>query len=333
MTSNDVAEQPPYRLLLSLYWIVPITAVAVAIDHFVLGGRFLPYGQLRNLDELVQLNLFSGLPHVVASLITFADTEYWHHYQPRLRRGFLIAAALTAVPLWLSPWLGGAFPRIILMTYSMYHTMMQQVGLTALALQQRPTPAFTVWKRLSVLIVMATAALATTKVSLPSAAFDPLAIALGLLLVLHWCALIATIREGSAEATNPRAAVWSLWANSCMNTSAYALVLLDYTFLAVLVPRLIHDASGHIVYVTHDCNRNHPAPKNLVYNWLRFTRLPPVILCPLVSVAIGTFISFSNSSYLFFYCLQVTTPYLHYYLEAFIWKRDTPHRRHVAWAY
>jgi hypothetical protein len=36
----------------------------------------------------------------------------------------------------------------------------------------------------------------------------------------------------------------------------------QYYFLAILVPRLVHDATAYVFYVTHDYNKHHSHPGN-----------------------------------------------------------------------
>jgi uncharacterized membrane protein YiaA len=122
---------------------------------------------------------------------------------------------------------------------------------------------------------------------------------------------------------------WYMWANVAMICSIFWVNELGYTLFVILVPRVIHDVTAFSVYITHDTNRNRGEPKNAVYRATRFTRLPPVILLPLLSIGLAYGLTV-NEQYPLALILITTMNFLHYYFEGFIWRGPNPHRQHCS---
>lgn len=101
-----------------------------------------------------------------------------------------------------------------------------------------------------------------------------------------------------------------------------------YSLFVILIPRVIHDVTAYIVYITHDRNRNKHEPVNSIYRLTSFTRLSPVILLPLLSIGFA-FVLTSYRQYALISILILTMSFLHYYFEGFIWRGANPHRRYV----
>lgn len=108
-----------------------------------------------------------------------------------------------------------------------------------------------------------------------------------------------------------------------------AACLAGYPFLLVLIPRFIHDATAFAVYAVHDHNRNLTTKHNVIYRVLAPLHISPALLC--IPLAIGLSWYFTANQYesvpvmifLLFFAL------LHYYMEAYMWKREAPHRQNV----
>ena len=79
----------------------------------------------------------------------------------------------------------------------------------------------------------------------------------GLLLGTLWCQQYMKTRFGALF----------MWANSGLIFASFYLYTQEYYFLAILIPRIVHDATAYIFYVTHDVNKHRGHPQNFLYNF------------------------------------------------------------------
>lgn len=156
---KNITLKVSYSLLLFLYWLVPFVALVVFMDIYFLRS-WLCHHQLRDFHQLFLLTLALGFPHVLTGDLTFVDKEYIHQHRNRLWVALIVVLTLTfAVPVYL----GNHASLIIIISYTMYHTMMQQSALTIMAINQKPGKAFIQWKWLSAIIMVAYTLLAYHK--------------------------------------------------------------------------------------------------------------------------------------------------------------------------
>jgi len=79
---------------------------------------------------------------------------------------------------------------------------------------------------------------------------------------------------------------WFLWSNIFLVLSSFYLYVQQYYFLAILAPRLVHDATAYIFYVTHDYNRHHNHPQ-ILYHYAARWNLNIFIVLPVCSFALA----------------------------------------------
>jgi hypothetical protein len=100
--------------------------------------------------------------------------------------------------------------------------------------------------------------------------------------------------------------------------------------LAIFIIRFIHDCSAFLFYITHDVNRNKVTRHNYIFRLLRANGYVLLFVTPALAIMLGlllrTSITNQNAIYLLIIYLGVT----HYYLESHMWKRESPHRQHIA---
>jgi len=111
---------------------------------------------------------------------------------------------------------------------------------------------------------------------------------------------------------------------------SYLFILTGYIFLAFFAVRFIHDLSAFAFYATHDQNRNSTQRKNYIYKLLEIVPLPVLILTPLVAVGFAYLARVTTDGLTIGYVVLVLLGMSHYYLESIMWKRDTPHRKHIS---
>jgi hypothetical protein len=295
--------------LLALYAIVPLALAAVAVDLLAAGGALrlvLP----AHPDQLVFFTLAFNLPHVVASHLILADAEYLRHYWRHLVGFGLALAVVTAALSWSAPALLGALALLA----TLIHIIAQQTGLTGAQLRVGGW-TFDAWKWLTVAIGIAVYLL------------HPASLAIAAVLLLPWFLLAARLHLRSATAAGRR----YLWANQALFTGMLALGALGYPLLALLMPRVVHDLTAFYVYGVHDHNRNRDGARNAFYRAAATLRVPTWIAGPLVAVTLGVVIERllpRSASLASVYVLSA----FHYYFEAIVWRRGTPHREHVVFA-
>lgn len=317
------------RWLLALYAVIPLSVLLVITDAWLFEGRALYQHIPTQPEDWPFWTVIFGLPHIIASLITMADREYLTHYRHTLLWPLLVFAGIaTAGHIGPQP-LSYNLLFLFLAFYTIYHVMAQQLGLTLMMLGTAPSRTYRLWKWLSIIAALAIymnvygerflGSIWLAHVSLYDALTYTAALISAALVVLA-IRLTPTSRH--------RIGVWYLWGNVALILSTLLIQEIGYSLFVILIPRVIHDVTAYIVYITHDRNRNKHEPVNSIYRLTSFTRLSPVILLPLMSVGIA-YVMTSYLQYALISILMLTVSFLHYYFEGFIWRGANPHRRYV----
>lgn len=322
-------HQVDCRWLLALYAIIPACLGLVLLDALILGGQGVAQYLPADPMELPLWTVLFGLPHIIASLVTMADREYLQHYRRSLLWPLLLFAAIsTAGILGPQPY-GGQALFLFLAFYTIYHVLAQQLGLTLMMMGTPPSAVFKAWKWLA--IVAGT----LIYVTLYGASYLGYEAVNGISYyqLLNWaaallCAGVLVLAFGLSARSRTRVGRWYLWGNVAMILSALLINELGYTLFVILIPRVIHDVTAYMIYISHDSNRNRERPVNFVYRALQFTRLPPGVLLPVVSVAVA-FVLSSYQAIPLVSVIVLTVGFLHYYFEGFIWRGPNPHRQHL----
>ncbi|MCB0360942.1 MAG: hypothetical protein KDD44_14940, partial [Bdellovibrionales bacterium] len=105
---------------------------------------------------------------------------------------------------------------------------------------------------------------------------------------------------------------------------------IDYSFFLILLPRVIHDLTAFAFYMVHDANRNAGSRSpNLIYRFLRFSRISPAVLGPLLALGIALPITLQSSQQVGLQIIFVLAS-THYLTETVTWRRGTPHRLQIS---
>ncbi|MCB1538420.1 MAG: hypothetical protein H6865_06980 [Rhodospirillales bacterium] len=316
------------RVLLSYYGIMPVLVAVALADHYFLGGRLRAVLPMRP-EIYVWWTIVFNLPHIMASLVTYAEPEYLGAYRRPLTRGVLIAAALTlGVPFVL----GQAWLFVSVAFYTMYHVLMQQYGISLMLVRRGPDRVFQVWRWLSI----AGAGMIYLKVYYP-----PLDYALhddwGIALDTSGIALIAAslpfgLWSLARVVRDPAPSLYSkaYYAGTfCMTALSAAFYQAGYVFFLFLIPRFVHDVTAFTVYAVHDHNRNLEVRHNRIYRALAWTRVPPALLCVPLGIGIAWLFSNRDGGSTALAAFATMFSFLHYYMEGYMWKRGTPHRQNA----
>ena len=317
------------RWLLAIYAVIPLSVLLVVTDAWLFEGLAIYPRIPTQPEDWPFWTVIFGLPHIIASLITMADREYLTHYRHTLLWPLLVFAGIaTAGYIGPQP-LSYNLLFVFLAFYTIYHVLAQQLGLTLMMMGTPPSRTYRLWKWL--LIIAGVAIYMNVygerylgniwlgNVSLYDALTYTAALISAALIVLA-IRLTPTSRY--------RIGVWYLWGNVALILSTLLIQEVGYSLFVILIPRVIHDVTAYIVYITHDRNRNKHEPINSIYRLTSFTRLSPVILLPLLSIGFA-FLLTSYRQYALISILVLTVSFLHYYFEGFIWRGANPHRRYV----
>lgn len=313
------------RFLLALYAIIPLSLLLVACDALFFQSRLRDIFP-RSPDYYLIFLIIFNLPHIIASMVTYAEKEYLVAYKKPLLKGLLIVSALT----FIIPYFIGVNEFFIFIAlYTLYHVVMQQYGISLMLLKRRPNLVFELWKWLSIsgggllyLDVYLPSALARfTSLSLGDA--GAVLMALSAPFGLYYFFQISRAKDITWVSKLYFFGTYLILLSSCFYYMA------GYMFLLVLVPRFIHDATAFTVYAVHDHNRNLVVTHNWFYKVLKPLRVSPLILCFPLAIALGWWLTMNQNIYLPAMAVVVILTLMHYYMEAYMWRRGMPHRDNV----
>lgn len=321
--------QVRYKTLLKFMAFAPFALLLVAVDQLFLDGTF---RHAMHLDAETMINLMAILtfPHIVASLVSFADPEYARYYRQPLVKG---AAISLAVPLVSIAVMGVGGVMMAVAFYSLYHNIMQQFGIASMMLGKKPDATYNVMKWLLVIPSCLGYAVVTFPFFPGMAEYrETYTILVGAFLAVA-CVLAARyylqIRN---DASIPNIGKQYFASNAVWMLVSYVLIVTGYDNFAVLVSRVVHDFTAYWIYMVHDQNRNTPVLHNPFYKLPMALGLKPrhVLLPFSVAISMGL-LMLENTGFLMAVIIAACNV-MHYYIEGHTWKRGTPHRRYVPFA-
>jgi len=305
-------------LLLRLYAIVPLSLAVMLVDVLFLGGwirRSLP----STPENLLLFSLFFNLPHILASSLTFLDPDYATRYGKRLSTAafgfaalFLIFPGLINIP---------AFSGAVYF-WTVVHIVGQQFGMLRL-MGRIPESEHRAWRwsgfALATLIYVGTVA----DEMIPAGAERFVRVGSWLAFPVFLYFSLKLIRSVDTARARSYAS-----ANVAMMATILAASSLGFSFFVVLIPRVLHDLSAFVFYVSHDVNRNRPEPRNLAHRALAFTRLPSWAIGPFLALAAAAPLTIhADESWAIRIALALTL--FHYFTDGFAWRSGSPHRESI----
>lgn len=327
-----------FRLLLGLYFIIPLCLVLQIADSWLLQGslkQLLPSSP----SHFLLFQILFGTPHIIASTIVLATNKA---YMLRYRRNLLLMTVALAVFFGLgSLFIPYKVMYVMVAAWTVYHVLKQQHGI-ARGVCRLPDWAFQLLLWLSI----------------TAGIFIYVGIFLKNSLDVQQAGLIRYMAGGLSFCLVCSAALcqrycttafskWFLWANVFLVLSSFYLYVQQYYFLAIIIPRLVHDATAYIFYVTHDYNKHHRQPQNFMYRCAAYCNVPIFVVLPLLSFGLAFALQAYGddavnliSKALFEVEIRkaVTVGLLgylalmHYFTEAFTWKQDSPYRQFIGFS-
>ncbi|MBM4208183.1 MAG: hypothetical protein FJ190_09275 [Gammaproteobacteria bacterium] len=337
--NNFVSEQKlavSFRLVLSLYWIIPLALVLQGLDQFF-WQNYLKSSLPSSPYHFVLFQILFGTPHVVASnILLVSNKEYVIHFR---RQIMTMTAAIAIAYVLGNMLLPYRFLYACVAGWTVFHVLKQQYGI-ARGLCQLPENVFKLLLWLSV--------------------FAGLAIYLGIFirsgltaeeaLWIKWAASAGCLLLLVAAVVNrhwPTTAFGKqfYWANIFLVLTSFYLYVQEQYFMAILVPRFVHDATAYVFYVTHDYNKHRRQPQNALYRAAAKINCHIFIVLPVLSFALAFVLQAYGDEWINWltrhlfgveFYKVITLAFLgylglmHYYMEGLTWQKDSPYRQYIA---
>ncbi|CAD6878664.1 hypothetical protein [Methylomonas albis] len=332
-SSNKLAVS--FRFLLSLYAIVPLCLLVLWLDSFGLDHAIrdmLPSSP----SHFLLFQILFGTPHIIASnLLLLSHDEYLNAFKRKLMAMTLFIMVFFGIGSLFIPYRG---LYIITACWTVYHVLKQQHGI-AKAVCRLPNWAFylQLWVSVSAGIFIYMGIFLKNSLEPGQAA-----LVLEIASVLTAGLMISTLV--CLRYVPSRFGLYFLWANTLLVVSSWYVYSQQYYFLAILMPRLVHDITAYSFYVTHDVNRHGEQAQNNLFKAAAAVRLPIWLVLPLLSFVL-TYLLQAYGDDLVNLLLQTlfsTQIYkavtlgllgylalMHYYTEAFVWASGSPLRRYI----
>lgn len=335
---NDNQLTVSFRLLLGLYAIIPLCLLLQLFDSWFWNG-FLEQNLPSSPKQFLLFQIIFGTPHIVASsILLVSNTEYLKFYKLKI---ILMTAAIAIVFGIGSLFISYTVLYVTVAAWTVYHVLKQQLGVGR-SLYRLPDWAFylLLWLSVTAGLFVYIGIFLKNSLDVQQLAWIKLiagGLCAGLFCGALLCQRYVTIQSGR----------YFLWSNVLLVLSSFYLFVQQYYFLAILMPRLVHDATAYIFYVVHDYNKHHKHPQNFMYRYATRCHLPVFVILPLCSFALAFVLqsygdSAVNAVTEFFFGVEINKAVtlgllgylalMHYYTEAFTWKQGSPYRRFIAFS-
>jgi len=327
-----------FKWLLGLYAIIPVCLALQLIDMSFWQG-YLQSHLPSSPNHFIVFQILFGTPHIIAStLVLTSNSDYLKNYSRKL---LLMTLALAIVFGFGSLFIPYKVFYVLVAGWTVYHVIKQQHGV-ARSVCRLPNWAFYLLLWLSVSAGLIIYVGIFLKNSLEVQQIVWIKQSAGLL-----CISIIIFGIYCQRYVSSLFGKCFLWANIFLVLSSFYLYVQQYYFLAILVPRLVHDATAYTFYITHDYNRHNIQASNLMYKIAAACHIPLVIVLPLCSFSLAFVLQAYGDNFIaqlseFLFGSRINKvitlgllgylALMHYYTEAFTWKNDSPYRRYIAFS-
>lgn len=293
------------KILLMPYLIVPCVIVLILMDYLFLQHR-LQSLLLAQPALILFAGILFGLPHIVASLFAYADSNYRTFYKNDFK--LILPASLVAaiVTVFVLPELAS---YILYTTLTLIHTVGQQAGLSRsdISVSNRN---FQTWRWSSTVMACCTI-LSVPQIG--SWKMPLLVVAVLALSVSSYSAMRLIAEAGGAKKA------MFLIATQAMLLTAFTCFVTGYALLGVLIPRIVHDCTAFILYTSHDSAHTLDSKNNAIYAKLNIKGKHVFWFLPLASVILAALLSMTG-------IFAIVITYFHYFMEKTAWSRKSIHR-------
>jgi hypothetical protein len=333
--SNTAPLAVSFKLLLSLYTIIPLCIILQLIDRFFLNGLLLSYLPASPSHFLLFQVIF-GTPHILASTILLSSNqEYLNFYHKKILWMTLAIMLFFALTNQILSYL---IIYLLVTSWTVYHVLKQQHGIGR-GLYSLPNWAFYLLLWLSITAGLSIYIGIFLQNTLTAEQAEWISILSTTLVFSLFLATLFCQRYMKSIFS----AVF-MWANSALIFSSFYLYLENYSFLAILIPRLVHDATAYVFYIAHDVNKHGRQPQNHLYRWAKKIKMNVFIVLPLLSFLLTYLLQAYGDQTVnfisqFFFGTEIKKAItlgfigycslMHYYTESFTWKYGSPYRQYI----
>ncbi|KAF3977242.1 MAG: hypothetical protein HFP77_08060 [Methylococcales symbiont of Iophon sp. n. MRB-2018] len=324
-----------FKVLLGLYLIIPLSIVVYIIDQYY-WGNYLQSILPSRPEHFIIFQILFGTPHIIASAIMLtSNREYFQFYKVKLLVMTSLIILLFGIGSLFIPY------RVLYVTaacWTVYHVFKQQHGI-AKGVCRLPDWAFCwlLWMSVSAGIFIYIGVFLKNSLGVQETEWVKMiafVLVAGLILSSILC-------QRHIQTTFGKCFMWS---NTLLIVSSYYMYTQQYYFLAILIPRLVHDATAYVFYVTHDYNKHHLNPQNALFKYAKRCRLHVFVVLPLFSFALAFILQAYGDEWVnmitrFFFDSEIRKAVtlgiigylslMHYYTEAFTWQAGSPLRKYI----
>ncbi len=327
-----------FRLLLGLYLIIPLCLLLYGLDSIVLQHYLLDNLPSKPTHFLLFQILF-GTPHILASAVLLTtNAEYFQFYKRNLALATLAIIAIFGIGSLFIPY---RVFYVAVASWTVFHVLKQQHGV-ARGICQLPNWAFhsLLWLSVSagLLIYIGIFLHNSLEIETLEQLKNTSEILTTLLVILaFFCQRYVPTSFGKIF----------LWANVFLVVSSFYFYSEGYYFFAILIPRLVHDATAYIFYVTHDFNKHSREPKNAFYRFAKRYSISIFVLLPISTFALAFILQAYGDVVIAWLTREIfgveirkvmtlgVIGYLslmHYFSESITWKNDSPYRQFISFS-
>ena len=324
-----------FKLLLGLYLIIPLSFLVYLADEMY-WGNYLKSILPSSPTHFLLFQILFGTPHIVASAILLTtNTEYLQFFKSKLIIMTILIILVFGVGSLFIPY---KVLYIITACWTVYHVFKQQHGI-AKGVCRLPRWAFywLLWLSVSAGIFIYMGIFLKNSLGVQQAEWVKLiagTLTIGLILSSVLCQRYVPTRFGKCF----------LWSNSLLIVSSFYMYIQQYYFLAILIPRLVHDATAYVFYVSHDYNKHHQKPQNTLYKYAARCNIQVFLVLPIMSFVLAYLLQAYGDQLVniisgFFFGTEIYKAItlgligylslMHYYTESFTWQAGSPLRRYI----
>lgn len=327
-----------FRVLLGLYLIMPFCLLLYGLD-VELWQHYLHDNLPSKPTHFLLFQILFGTPHILASAVLLTtNVEYFQFYKRHLAYATLAIAVVFGIgSLFISYYVF----YVAVAGWTVFHVLKQQHGI-ARGICKLPNWAFhsLLWLSVTAGLMIYVGIFLHNRLEiemLEKLQHGAEILTTLLVLLAFFCQRYVPTLFGKAF----------LWANVFLVVSSLYFYSEGYYFFAILIPRLVHDATAYIFYVTHDFNKHSAKPKNAFYRFAKKYSISIFVLLPISTFA-AAFILQAYGDVVIAWLTQevfgveirkaVTLgligylSLMHYFSEAITWKSDSPYRQFISFS-
>ena len=336
VASNSLSVS--FRVLLSLYLIIPLCLLLYGFDLAFFQG-YLHDNLPTKPTHFLLFQILFGTPHILASnILLFSNREYFQTYKQNVLKATLIIAAVFGIGSLFIPYY--VF-YVAVAGWTVFHVLKQQHGVVR-GLCSLPNWAYQSLLWLSVCAGLLIYVGIFLHHRLEESTLFWLKNGAGFLTTI--LVLLAFYAQRYAQTVFGKT---FLWANVFLVVSSFYLFTQEYYFFAILIPRLVHDATAYIFYVTHDFNKHSSQPQNALYKIAKRGSISIFLVLPVLSFGLAFLLQAYGDAVIEFLTQaifgveihKVVTlgvlgyfALMHYYCEGLTWRAGSPYRQFISFS-